>query len=499
MQLPALSNRTIFCAFILLLLFGSGITESIGLRPMGVHQWRQSDSASEALNYAQNDIRFFTPQMHSQTGKNGFSASEFPLIYFVVGKLYQVFGFHEYIFKLINLLFFITGLWFLYLLCLRFIKDKWIALIPVIILGTSPFYFYYGLNFLPNVPAISCALIGWYFILKYIAEHKIAQLYLATLLFTLSALLKASDGLNFAVAGLFLLIYIFHADPLSKTIFKKQALHILTCAFIFAISFLSWVFYCKQFNAGSGTGASLLGILPIWKLGPYDIYMVCRNALMEWAMYIFNPVIWIVVICGIYLFFKNLKKINPYLRLIIILMMTGSFIYCLLWFEAFRDHDYYMLTPIVLPVFLLIALCSLFEDYLLSNKLKRNRIIYISVCIFSICYNLVMQHNRYFNNDYNTVNKDLYSVEPYLRSIGIKRTDLVVSVPDPSLNNSLYLMNNPGWTEAFTDKNYNIYYFIDLGAKYLIVNDSSYAQNEFYSKFMKNKIGEYKSITVYKF
>lgn len=498
MKFNALSTGTLFSVFVVILLFGSGITESLGLRPMGVHQWRQSDSASEALNYAQNDIGFFTPQMHSQTGRNGFSASEFPVIYFIVGKLYQVFGFHEYIFKIVNLCFFISGLWFLYLLCLRFIQDKWIALLPVIVLGTAPYYFYYGLNYLPNVPAISCALAGWYFTLKYIERYSISKIYLATILFTLSALLKASDGLNFAAAGLFILIVLFHADAASKNIFRKQIFHLLVCASIFAVSFLSWVMYCRQFNAENGTGASLLGILPIWELGPYEIYMVCRNALMEWAMYIFNPLVWLLVIAGIFLFFKNLKKINPYLRLITMILMPGAIIYVLLWFEAFRDHDYYMLTPIVFVVFLLIALCNLFETYLIRDKRRRNRILYAVFFIIAIGYNLLMQHKRYFDPAYNTVNKDLYTVEPYLRSIGIERTDLVVSVPDPSLNNSLYLMNNPGWTEAFTDKHYNIFYFKDLGAKYLIVNDSAYAQNEMYAQFMKNKIGEYKSISIYK-
>lgn len=498
MKQSAFSIRTIFLSFIIILLLGSGITESLFLRPMGVHQWRQSDSASEALNYAQNDIYFFTPQMHSQTGKNGYSASEFPIIYYAVAQLYKWFGFHEYIFKLVNLAFFIMGLWFLYLIALRFIKNKWLAIIPVIILGTSPYYFYYGLNFLPNVPAISCALVGWYFILKYIDEHKVAQLYLAAFMFTLSALLKASDGMNFAIAGLVLLIHIFHADAATKSIYKKQTLHILAGAMIFAVSFISWVFYCKQFNAANGTGASLLGILPIWKLGPYDIYMVCRNALMEWAMYIYNPLVWIIVIGSAYLFFRNLRRINPMLRLITVLFILGSFIYCLLWFEAFRDHDYYMLTPIVFPAFLMIAILNLFESDLTIKNVKRKRVIFIGILILSIGYNGFMQHNRYYNPDYNTVNKDLYTVEPYLRSIGIQRTDLVVSVPDPSLNNSLYLMNNPGWTEEFTDKNYNIYYFIDLGAKYLIVNDSAYAKNELYSRFMKNKIGEYKSISIYK-
>jgi hypothetical protein len=73
--------------------FLSGSHRMIDDGPRSVHAWRQADCASYAKNYFQNQQPFLQPQVFTQTGTNGYTVSEFPVIYFFTGKLYHVFGF----------------------------------------------------------------------------------------------------------------------------------------------------------------------------------------------------------------------------------------------------------------------------------------------------------------------------------------------------------------------------------------------------------------------
>jgi hypothetical protein len=46
----------------------------------------------------------------------------------------------------------------------------------------------------------------------------------------------------------------------------------------------------------------------------------------------------------------------------------------------------------------------------------------------------------------------LREVEPYLRSLGIKPDDKVISLPDFSFDITLYFMNQVGWDSGFCTK-----------------------------------------------
>ena len=65
---------------------------------------------------------------------------------------------------------------------------------------------------------------------------------------------------------------------------------------------------------------------------------------------------------------------------------------------------------------------------------------------------------KWFHWDYDTKSKAYESVTPYLRSLGIKRTDIVVSVPDQSPNITLSLMDQKGFSTIYSsDENLHDY------------------------------------------
>ena len=92
------------------------------------------------------------------------------------------------------------------------------------------------------------------------------------------------------------------------------------------------------------------------------------------------------------------------------------------------------------------------------------------------------------------------TITPYLREIGIRRDDIVASIPDQSPNISLFFMDQKGYTSLYQDGKSikeQLDFFINRGARYLIINDTSLYQEENFEEYRKKKIGQYFNIEVF--
>ena len=108
----------VFIALLLFVSFLYSYHQTLSLRPQSIHQWRQCDCLSITMNYYMEDRNFLEPSIH-RIGEcdNGKTISEFPIIYYTVAQLWKVFGYHEWISRLVNCLFLFAGLFALFKLC----------------------------------------------------------------------------------------------------------------------------------------------------------------------------------------------------------------------------------------------------------------------------------------------------------------------------------------------------------------------------------------------
>ncbi|MCF8379736.1 MAG: glycosyltransferase family 39 protein [Bacteroidales bacterium] len=136
-----------------------------------IHQWRQTDGISISRNYFLEGMDFFKPQTHNLTSDNGttaFSAtSETPILNYFIAILYKIFGYHEFFFRLINMIVYFTGLFYLFKALSLFFKDRFWPVFISFLAFTSPVLVYYANNFLPNTTALSFAFIALYFFSKF--------------------------------------------------------------------------------------------------------------------------------------------------------------------------------------------------------------------------------------------------------------------------------------------------------------------------------------------
>ncbi len=165
-----------FLFFLLLLAVLYNYPSILLKRPQSVHHWRQSDCASITLMYSQTGMHFFEPQTHNLTAAgntSGYNAtSEVPLQYYFIATLYKIFGYHDFIYRLVNTLIFLLGLFYLFKTCYALFDDFFWSSAIALFFFTSPVLVFYGNNFLSDTSALAFALIAWHYFFRYYQEKK---------------------------------------------------------------------------------------------------------------------------------------------------------------------------------------------------------------------------------------------------------------------------------------------------------------------------------------
>lgn len=506
----ALSPKFSKWIFFLLVFFFSLIysyQNILFLSPQSLHQWRQTDCLSITLNYYQDHNAFLQPSIHNLgIDGSGKTISEFPIIYYLVAQLFKIFGYHEFIYRLLNLLIFYGGLFALFKIFENILKESFFAIILPLFLFTSPMLVYYANNFLMNSTALSLAFIGLYFFSKFFKEPKNKYLYLMTIFFSLAGLLKISSLLSFfGIFGIFI-VELFNIQLLeNRKIFQHPKKQIFPLLGVFLIQIL-WYSYSKYYNAKYNNGIFLIGILPIWELNIHQIKEVIEAVIEHIKWDYFRRETQIVLVIMLLILFVFYKKTNKILLFFITIISIGFLVFIILFFQALKDHDYYTLDMLVLIPFIILAFFVFIKDNFINiyNSLLL-KVIVLAFLIHNVDFARRRINDRYSSTGWQNENYIKYvkvfeEITPYLRSLGIKEDDKILSLSDQSINISLYLMNQKGWTNygMIANDSLRIKEKIKLGAKYLFIYNKEIYKEKNILPFIKNEIGKFKQVEIYK-
>ena len=186
------------------------------------------------------------------------------------------------------------------------------------------------------------------------------------------------------------------------------------------------------------------------------------------------------------------------------LCSIGLLSYVILFFQALEAHDYYTIN-----LFILIPIIILGFFLLLKNEFNAlyNSLVFRMIMITFLVYNLDFSVRRmeslysddgWQNRNYIEHTKSFVEIYTYLKSIGINKEDLVLSLSDNSINISLYLMNQKGWTNfGISADSTKIREKINDGARYLFIYDKEAYEDENLQPFIKNKMGEFRNIDIF--
>ena len=152
--------------------------------------WRQCDTASIARNFYYNGMNIFYPQvMQGGTTEGYIGGTEFQIYPFTVAILYQIFGVHEYLGRLVSILAFCGGAFFLYRLSRKYV-DKTTSLIALLFYTFNPYIFFYSRSFQPDSSMLFFSIAMLYFFSEWIDKGKWWRFVLMTLFATLAFLTK---------------------------------------------------------------------------------------------------------------------------------------------------------------------------------------------------------------------------------------------------------------------------------------------------------------------
>lgn len=500
----------LFIIIVLIVAYYYNYGDILQKRPQSVHHWRQTDCASIALNYYKHGMHFFQPEVMFQIsdgGTSGYTVGECPVFYYFIAILWKIFGYSDYIYRLVNMVIFFSGLFALHRITLKLTKDLFWSVVVPLILFVSPVVAYYANNFIMDTTSISLVFLGWLAYINYFEKKKIGLFYLAILLFTMAGLIKVSSLMSvIALIAIYALKTLNIGSRSISDFFKINTKIALGFVCMFGTIFLWYLFsnhYNKQHHAFTEDGSPYFSAqtFPIWNLSKRDIIDILKEIKNIWlgdyyhtsVMYLFGLLFLFAII-----FFK---RTNTVIRTMNVFLFVGVCLFVVLWFYAFGQHDYYIINLLIFPVFLLI----LFLEYLSRKEISFFstlilKSVFVIFLLFNIHYTKGKLTDRYFGwqNEFPRY-KDLHTITPYLREIGVNENDKVISLPDPATCYSLYLMNQPGWSATnFSYESSQVEKYISLGAKYLIISDPEIKNKPGLQSFLNNPVGEYGSVSIYK-
>ena len=493
-----LSYRNSVIVFIITLLSVSAYYDYpryLFYHPQSIHYWRQSDCASTALLYSENGMQFFKPELHnliSESETTGYAVGEFPIIYYLAGAFYMVFGHHEFILRGINLLIVFIGLFYFFKLVYLLSGDSYWAIVLPIFLFTSPLLVYYSNNYLPEAPSLGLNMIGWYFFFKFSKKPEQLNLLLAVLFFALAAMIKVTSGMSLiVVTGLWLLetTGIIKLSGQSRLYIKPvKSIYII----ITGIALVgAWYIFAIQYNKIHFTGYFRTGILGFWQISPLEIDKTFTQMNKIWKLFIYNDSVYFVM--GIIYFLVLINFREKLLLIINSLLIVGTGLFLMLWFGLLHDHDYYFLPLLILTFLLFISWVILGSKYypgiFSSCFIKATTLLLLYI---NLNYANSKVYSRYNDTLPIDIKKEMVGIEGYAEQLGILHDDKVICSNDFSPNQMLYLMNRRGWSDFNNSihDSLKVIHQINNGAKYLIVYDQKPEEYAYLHSFIDSQIGQ---------
>ena len=131
----------------------------LGAPILGVHSWRQADTAAIARNFHENGYRFAYPQVDWGGAGPGYVESEFPAFPYAVALAYGALGVNEAWGRLLAALLSTLTVYLLYRIARDALEDEVAALAAALLFAVLPLSVYYGRAFMPEA-AMLCASVG---------------------------------------------------------------------------------------------------------------------------------------------------------------------------------------------------------------------------------------------------------------------------------------------------------------------------------------------------
>ncbi|MBS1942369.1 MAG: glycosyltransferase family 39 protein [Bacteroidetes bacterium] len=497
------------------------------LLPQPHHLWRQADCISLAWNYYDTTWNFFQPTIHnlfSDDYTTGKTAGEFPLLYYIVGMIWRVAGPELWIYRSIEFFLHFLGCLALFASVRRILQDGTWAVAIALLFYASPAIVYFGIGFLPDVPAFDLALIGWWYVVRYAQERRERLWGWAVFFFSLGMLLKVTAGMSLiALTGILLVRTARRKRAASSwSLFKGDRREwLILLAGLLAV--YAWYVYAAWYNGVHGGKYTFNGLWPLWGMEPAEKLQAWNVGRRIVVFQVFDTSVWILIGVAFTALAANIRKLPEQLALLNAALLVGTVLYILFWFHALDNHDYYFINPMITLVALLVSSLWYVKHFSPGVFQARGaRWAMFALLAYNTAYTAQNMRMRYDTSGTMTP-KDLWPIyhdaelahwnalsywslenvvhiRPALRALGIHADDRVIFADDPTINASFLFMGNRGWNDY--GHHLNDPGWMDMlianGAKYFLCVDPKWTWDQPTARYLYDLVGVVDGVSVYR-
>ena|ERR1051326_3855632 len=160
--------------------------------PWDYHNWRQTQTLMVARDFARHEFKLLYPQVQWVNGapnNPSYFSGEFSIESILAALLYRLFGEAEILARIVVIAFSLAGIYFIYQLLNRR-AGSLAARLGAFIYAMLPYHVFFGRVFMPDVPALSLALGGLFFLDRWTDNRKLSALLAAAVLTSMAILQK---------------------------------------------------------------------------------------------------------------------------------------------------------------------------------------------------------------------------------------------------------------------------------------------------------------------
>lgn len=236
----------------------------LGAPPIGIHAWRQSDTASIARNYAREGYDFAHPRIDWAGDRSGYAETEFPLYQFSVACVYAATGIHEWAARLLTAVMSAATVWVIFDLA-TLLASRRVGVWAALLFALLPLCIYYGRTIQPDSMMLLCSAAGINLMLRWSMTGRAALLAASCACITLACLLKLPT--------------LYLGLPVAWLAWRRLGWRMLLSPALWAygavvlVAVAAW--YWHAYRLGSANGASF-AILNSDKIGHWDMLLDWR-------------------------------------------------------------------------------------------------------------------------------------------------------------------------------------------------------------------------------
>lgn len=342
---------------------------------VGYHNWKEVHYLTEARNFARNGFfayGFFAPQLdypNIEWDPSGAHSETFPTLQIMVGFLFKFFGPSLWLARMVNILFNVAGIAFMYLFAKEALNRVDFALTSAALFAIAPIFTFFSHNFDIINPAVAFMVAGAYFYLRWRRTEKTLDFVFAISLCVASFLTKYTFGI--------IALPIILTFPWKKCLqIKKFKTEYIVTGSLAAIT-LGWMYYSNEvlskFSAGNKVASG--GLIdfsvmstPSW-MAAIKSYIADNYTTLGFKFAIAGAIIFLLI------YFKSKNKTSGKHFLAASLLSVAIFVPIMA--QKLGGHSYHQY-PIAPFVLMMIAFCFVI---IAQNVRKIIRIPYSNVLI----------------------------------------------------------------------------------------------------------------------